>query len=291
LRSLLTSTVHSSDDESKKKSSKSKSKSKSSSRHKSSYKRSSRKRYSSDSDSDSDSDRDRSSSRRHKSSSSSRHKSSSSRHKSSSSRRDRDRSDDDDDDKDRRRKKRPLSVLSEGEEGGERSSKRRERDPSQALVPAPIAEEDEWVEKEGAVDPSVLAAAAAGADDSDSDDVGPMPLSGPGAPSSRGGAAYGGAMRPGEGSAIAAYVQDGARIPRRGEIGMDAEKIEKYEMQGYVMSGSRHKKMNAVRVRKENQVISAEEKRGTSRLSPVLPLSLPSFPVFERPSASSSNRY
>ena len=29
----------------------------------------------------------------------------------------------------------------------------------------------------------------------------------------------------------------------------------------YVMSGSRHKKMNAIRIRKENQVYSAEEKR------------------------------
>lgn len=30
---------------------------------------------------------------------------------------------------------------------------------------------------------------------------------------------------------------------------------------GYVMSGSRHARMNAVRLRKENQVYSAEEKR------------------------------
>ena len=42
---------------------------------------------------------------------------------------------------------------------------------------------------------------------------------------------------------------------------MSAEEIEKYEQLGYVMSGSRHKRMNAVRVRKENQIYSAEEKR------------------------------
>jgi hypothetical protein len=30
---------------------------------------------------------------------------------------------------------------------------------------------------------------------------------------------------------------------------------------GYVMSGSRHKRMNAIRIRKENQVYTAEEKR------------------------------
>ena len=41
---------------------------------------------------------------------------------------------------------------------------------------------------------------------------------------------------------------------------MSAEEIEKYEQLGYVMSGSRHKRMNAVRVRKENQIYSVEEK-------------------------------
>merc|ERR1712176_808494 len=44
---------------------------------------------------------------------------------------------------------------------------------------------------------------------------------------------YGGALLPGEGDAMAEYV----------------------------MSGSRHRRMNAVRIRKENQVYSAEEKR------------------------------
>ncbi|KAF9537718.1 Integrator complex subunit 6-like [Mortierella hygrophila] len=72
---------------------------------------------------------------------------------------------------------------------------------------------------------------------------------------------YGGALLAGEGSAMAAYVQDGKRIPRRGEIGLESDQIERYEHSGYVMSGSRHQRMNAVRVRKENQVISAEEKR------------------------------
>lgn len=65
---------------------------------------------------------------------------------------------------------------------------------------------------------------------------------------------------------MAAFVEDGARIPRRGEIGMDSTTIEKFEQAGYVMSGSRHRRMNAVRVRKENQVISAEEKRGILKL-------------------------
>lgn len=69
------------------------------------------------------------------------------------------------------------------------------------------------------------------------------------------------AFRPGEGQALAAFVKSGKRIPRRGEIGLQAEEIEAFEKVGYVMSGSRHRKMNAVRMRKENQIISAEEKR------------------------------
>ncbi|TPX35223.1 hypothetical protein SmJEL517_g02325 [Synchytrium microbalum] len=89
--------------------------------------------------------------------------------------------------------------------------------------------------------------------------VGPAPL-----PSMDDGSlnpSYGGQLMPGEGSAMAAYIAAGKRIPRRGEIGLNSGEIENYEKAGFVMSGSRHRRMNAVRVRKENQVISAEEKR------------------------------
>ena len=69
---------------------------------------------------------------------------------------------------------------------------------------------------------------------------------------------------------MAAFLQgeDGtkSRIPRRGEIGLLSEEINAYESVGYVMSGSRHRRMNAVRMRKENQVISAEEKRAVLKL-------------------------
>jgi len=68
-------------------------------------------------------------------------------------------------------------------------------------------------------------------------------------------------MRPGEGAAIAQFVQQGKRIPRRGEVGWKGDEIQELEDLGYVMSGSRHKRMNAIRLRKENQVYSAEEKR------------------------------
>lgn len=67
---------------------------------------------------------------------------------------------------------------------------------------------------------------------------------------------YGEDMLRGEGSAMAQYVQEGERIPRRGEIGLESNDIDKFEQAGYVMSGNRHKKMNEVRVRKENQVYS-----------------------------------
>jgi len=72
---------------------------------------------------------------------------------------------------------------------------------------------------------------------------------------------YGGALRPGEGTAMAQFVQEGKRIPRRGEVGLKSHEIEAYEGEGFVMSGSRHKRMESVRIRKENQVYSAEEKR------------------------------
>jgi hypothetical protein len=73
-------------------------------------------------------------------------------------------------------------------------------------------------------------------------------------------------MLPGEAAAMAAYAAEGKRIPRRGEIGLDSSKIEEFEASGFVMSGNRHKKMTAVRLRKENQVISAEEKRAILNL-------------------------
>ena len=72
---------------------------------------------------------------------------------------------------------------------------------------------------------------------------------------------FGRALLPGEGAAMAAYIADGKRIPRRGEIGLTSDEITAFEDQGYVMSGSRHRRMEAVRLRKENQIYSADEKR------------------------------
>lgn len=105
------------------------------------------------------------------------------------------------------------------------------------------------------------------ADDSDTD-VGPQPLMKANASKKVDERAYGSALLRGEGSAMAAFLQDDpqSRIPRRGEIGLTSDEIAQFESVGYVMSGSRHKRMNAVRMRKENQVISAEEKRGILKL-------------------------
>mmetsp|Transcript_2984 Transcript_2984/g.4199 ORF Transcript_2984/g.4199 Transcript_2984/m.4199 type:complete len:783 (-) Transcript_2984:136-2484(-) len=109
--------------------------------------------------------------------------------------------------------------------------------------------------------------------DSEDDYDGPMPL--PKSDPSGGGNAnnksqskpYGGALLPGEGEALAAYVQQNLRIPRRGEIGYSGNEIESYENSGYVMSGSRHARMNAVRIRKENQVYTAEEQRALALIT------------------------
>ncbi|XP_017082886.2 NKAP family protein CG6066 [Drosophila eugracilis] len=78
---------------------------------------------------------------------------------------------------------------------------------------------------------------------------------------------FGKALLPGEGAAMAAYIADGKRIPRRGEIGLTSDEIANFESVGYVMSGSRHRRMEAVRIRKENQLYSADEKRALAMFS------------------------
>ncbi|KAI9019050.1 DUF926-domain-containing protein [Hyaloraphidium curvatum] len=167
----------------------------------------------------------------------------------------RSRKDKEDKKKDRKKSKRKSrspspSSASEGEK-----ERRAERAKSAASEPGKAGDvedrdrvviEDYWAEKK--IKPA-----------EETTVIGPMPL--PVKDIQLDERAYGGALLAGEGSAMAAYVQSGKRIPRRGEIGLTSEEIENYEKVGYVMSGSRHRRMNAVRVRKENQVISAEEKR------------------------------
>jgi hypothetical protein len=73
--------------------------------------------------------------------------------------------------------------------------------------------------------------------DDDGDEVGPRPP--PSVAPALDPRSYGGALLPGEGEAIAGFVQAGKRIPRRGEVGLTSDQIENFETLGYVMSGSR----------------------------------------------------
>ncbi|KAI9571135.1 DUF926-domain-containing protein [Boletus coccyginus] len=157
------------------------------------------------------------------------------------------------------------------ERGRDRRNKSRSRPRSPSPSPAPSSrmseDEGEWVEKPLAAVPFIVTSQSNGSmpppatipshskrrmeddEDDDNDDsdmeIGPQPLM----------------------KAIASKkTTRSPRIPRRGEIGLTSDEIAQFENVGYVMSGSRHKRMNAVRMRKENQVISAEEKRGILKL-------------------------
>ena len=121
----------------------------------------------------------------------------------------------------------------------------------------------EWVEKNGADDKAKVRRGTSSDESGDESIVGPVQK--PHVTLSA--KDFGKALLPGEGAAMAAYVAEGKRIPRRGEIGLTSEEIASYESVGYVMSGSRHRRMEAVRIRKENQIYSADEKRALAMFS------------------------
>eukprot|EP00475_Leptophrys_vorax_P042643 TRINITY_DN8042_c0_g2_i1.p1 TRINITY_DN8042_c0_g2~~TRINITY_DN8042_c0_g2_i1.p1 ORF type:complete len:277 (+),score=77.08 TRINITY_DN8042_c0_g2_i1:43-831(+) len=157
---------------------------------------------------------------------------------------------------DKSAKKRTKSRRSTSEDGSSHSdndtrkhAKRSRR--SLSPDPDPAVEEEPANPASSSVNPSLT-----------NEEFGPVPLQQKEI-TERG---YGKALLPGEGSAIASFVQAGQRIPRRGEVGLTSDAIEKYETLGYVMSGSRNQRMNAIRIRKENQVIAAEEARAMSLL-------------------------
>lgn len=251
-------------------------------------KKSHKRRHDSDSDTDTDSEEERRRRRKERKKSRKekkgreRERSREHRHHRSRSRRHSD-GDDSEDERERRRKKDRLRSTT------------RTKSPEQR-PPTTDADDDEWVEKSASTGPLAPAQGSASPpkappsmppparstsqqlagldidedeDMDDDDEVGPQPLQK--ANNSRNKVderQYGGALLRGEGSAMAAFLKDGTdvRIPRRGEIGLASDEIAAYENVGYVMSGSRHRRMNAVRMRKENQVISAEEKRGILKL-------------------------
>lgn len=154
------------------------------------------------------------------------------------------------------------SSSSESGKKKKKKKKSKKKDDSSSGSEYEMVEEVEWLE--------IQAGQAGGQEgatgynyDSEDEGFGPAPANQQDAINnmSQARGSYGGALLPGEGDAMAEYVKSGQRIPRRGEVGINAEQIEGLETLGYVMSGSRHRRMNAVRIRKENQVYSAEEKR------------------------------
>ncbi|CAB3222768.1 unnamed protein product [Arctia plantaginis] len=131
------------------------------------------------------------------------------------------------------------------------------------------SEDEIWVEKgkEHEIEATITKSKSSNKDTESeelaSEAFGPVPRVGP----ALGHKDFGRALLPGEGAAMAAYVAEGKRIPRRGEIGLTSDEIASYEAVGYVMSGSRHRRMEAVRIRKENQIYSADEKRALAAFS------------------------
>lgn len=179
-------------------------------------------------------------------------------------------SDESDSDTHRRNKSVSLPRRIESEP---RSRSKSLRIQSRSPLPNQHESEDEWVVKEPSAPPVAAdedrsRSATHDADSDTGSELGPQPIYKATTTKKLDERAYGGALLRGEGSAMAAFLQDGTdvRIPRRGEIGLTSGEIAQFENVGYVMSGSRHRRMNAVRMRKENQVISAEEKRGILKL-------------------------
>ncbi|KAI5631249.1 ras-induced vulval development antagonist domain-containing protein [Phthorimaea operculella] len=126
------------------------------------------------------------------------------------------------------------------------------------------SEEEVWVEKGKEHEVEAKPKRVSESSDAQYEEVvGPVPRTGPTLDAKD----FGRALLPGEGAAMAAYVAEGKRIPRRGEIGLTSDEIASYEAVGYVMSGSRHRRMEAVRIRKENQIYSADEKRALAAFS------------------------
>ena len=169
--------------------------------------------------------------------------------------------------KERKKKKKEKKKKKKKER---KKKKRKKRDSSTSSSESQDEEEEEWVEKE--LLPRIGQGNGQGRsafDNQDEDEEEEEGGIGPKLPK-KVQLSYkemGTALLPGEGSAMAAYVAEGKRIPRRGEIGLTSDQISKFEDEGWVMSGSRHRRMEAVRLRKENQIYSADEKRALAMFS------------------------
>lgn len=152
----------------------------------------------------------------------------------------------------KKRKKKVISSSSDDSSSSSSSSSDSENDEYQNAIDAVDEQQKLAIKTKLDAEKKVEAEPA---------DIGPRPMPKIQQQTQQANLDYGGALMPGEGDAIAQFVQNNMRIPRRGEVGWTGDEISNLEDLGYVMSGSRHKKMNAIRIRKENQVYSAEEKR------------------------------
>ena len=162
------------------------------------------------------------------------------------------------------KKKRKKEKKSKKKKKKSKKSKKKKKKKSSSSSESD-SEEEEWVEKDvmDAVADNRKKNKAEDSEDSDADMIGPslpkkVQLSHKD---------LGTQLLKGEGEAMAAYIAEGKRIPRRGEIGLTSDEITTYEEDGWVMSGSRHRRMEAVRLRKENQIYSADEKRALAMFS------------------------
>lgn len=138
--------------------------------------------------------------------------------------------------KERRKEKKAKKEAKRERERKKKKKAKKDTDSSSSDNSSNDSEEEVWVEKTTVTDKPKLRKDSS-SDDSGGEDgtIGPAPK--PHVTLSA--KDFGKALLPGEGAAMAAYVAEGKRIPRRGEIGLTSEEIASYESVGYVMSGSR----------------------------------------------------
>ncbi|OXU20471.1 hypothetical protein TSAR_010239 [Trichomalopsis sarcophagae] len=165
--------------------------------------------------------------------------------------------------KKKEKKKKSKKLKKEKKMKKEKKKKKKKKKYSSSSSESSSDQEEQWVEK------SAVIAKPKVKKDSNSEESGEEGVLGPVQKQhvTLSAKDFGKALLPGEGAAMAAYVAEGKRIPRRGEIGLTSNEIASYESVGYVMSGSRHRRMEAVRIRKENQIYSADEKRALAMFS------------------------
>lgn len=104
-----------------------------------------------------------------------------------------------------------------------KSKKKKESSSSSSSSDGSDGEEEEWVEKNADKKDEAVASKRKQSDEEDDEDVvGPINKNS----SSLNQKDFGRALLPGEGAAMASYVLEGKRIPRRGEIGLTSDEIE-----------------------------------------------------------------